>query len=64
MVENANRALRLSLLKARRDAMIMVKDAKVITKISTPISIIKLDPKTKIIIRSTVKTPVLTTATA
>jgi len=64
MVENASRALRLSLLKAKREAMIMVKDAKVITKISTPISIIKLDPKTKIIIRSTVKTPVLTTATA
>ena len=31
MVENANRALRLSLLKARIDAMIMVKDAKIIT---------------------------------
>ena len=43
MVENASRALRLSLLKARRDAMIMVKDEKNITKISTPISIIKLD---------------------
>ena len=64
MVENANRALRLSLLKAKRDAMIIVKDAKVIIKISIQISIIKLDPKTKIIMRMTVKTPVLTTATA
>ena len=42
----------------------MVNDAKLMAKTSTPISIIKLDPKTKKIIRRTEKTPVFTTATA
>ena len=64
MVENAKRAFRLSLLRARRDAVMMVNDANVMTKTSTPISIIRSAPKTKNMTRRTVKTPVLTTATA
>ncbi len=42
----------------------MVKDVKVRVKISMPRSFISPVPKTKNITRRTVKTPVLTTATA
>ena len=64
IVEKARRAFRLSLLRAIRDAIIMVNDANVIAKTSAPISIIRSDPKMNSITRNTVKTPVLTTATA
>ena len=64
IVEKASRAFRLSLLKAIREAIMIVNQANVIAKTSTPISIIRSAPKMNNITRSTVKTPVLTTATA